>query len=75
MSIAANKFEGIRAAAVADPYSAMSAKKHNNANVLCFGARVVGVELAKMLVDAYLNAKYEGGRHQTRIDQITAFEK
>ena len=75
MSIAANKFEGIRAAAVADPYSAMSAKKHNNANVLCFGARVVGVELAKMLVDAYLNAEYQGGRHQNRIDQITSFEK
>lgn len=75
MSIAANKFEGIRAAAVTEPYSAMSAKKHNDANVLCFGARVVGVEVAKMLVEVYLNTTYEGGRHQNRIDQIKSFEK
>lgn len=75
MSIAANKFDGIRAAAVTEPYSAMSAKKHNNANVLCFGARVVGVEVAKMLVDTFLNTEYEGGRHQNRLDQIKSFEK
>jgi ribose 5-phosphate isomerase B len=75
MSIAANKFDGIRAAAVTEPYSAMSAKKHNDANVLCFGARVVGVEVAKMLVDVYLKTTYEGGRHQNRIDQIKSFEK
>jgi len=75
MSIAANKFDGIRAAAVTEPYSAMSAKKHNDANVLCFGARVVGVEVAKMLVDVYLKTSYEGGRHQNRIDQIKSFEK
>lgn len=74
MSIAANKFQGIRAAAVADPYSAMSAKKHNDANVLCFGARVIGMEVAKMIVDAYLSSEHEGGRHQKRVDLIRSFE-
>lgn len=75
MSIAANKFEGIRAAAVSDPFSAKASKEHNNANVLCFGARVVGVELAKMIVDEYLEATYQEGRHQKRIDLIHSFEK
>ncbi len=75
MSLAANKVNGIRAACVSDPFSAKMSKIHNNANVLCFGARVVGTELAKMIVDAWYEAEFEGGRHQIRIDMITDIEK
>lgn len=74
MSLAANKVHGIRAVVVSEPYSAKMAKVHNNANILCFGARVVGVELAKMIVDQWLNHEYEGGRHQIRLDMIDAIE-
>jgi ribose 5-phosphate isomerase B len=74
MSMAANKFEGIRAASVSEPFSAKASKEHNNANVLCFGARVVGDELAKMIVDSYLEASFQEGRHQTRVDMISSFE-
>lgn len=74
MSMAANKFKGIRAAAVSEPYSAKLSRNHNDANVLCFGARVVGDELAKMVVDAFIDATYEGGRHQKRVNQIVSFE-
>ena len=75
MSIAANKFDGIRAAAVSEPFSARATREHNDANIVCFGSRVVGSELAKMIVDTFLGADYEGGRHQNRIDQIKSFEK
>lgn len=75
MSIAANKFDGIRAAAVSEPFSAKATREHNDANIVCFGSRVVGSELAKMIVDTFLGADYEGGRHQNRIDQIKSFEK
>ncbi len=75
MSMAANKVKGIRAAAVSEPVSARLSKEHNNANILCFGARIVGVEMAKAIVDAWLNAHFLGGRHQMRIDQITALEE
>ncbi len=75
ISLAANKVKGIRAFACSDPYSAAMAKRHNNANVLCFGARVVGSELAKMIVDSYLNAEFEGGRHQRRVDLIMDIEE
>lgn len=74
MSMAANKFKGIRAAAVSEPYSAKLTRLHNNANVLCMGARVVGVELAKMILDAYLGAEFEGGRHAGRVELITKIE-
>jgi len=74
MSIAANKVNGVRAACVSDPFSAKMSKVHNNANVLCFGARVVGIELAKMIVDSWYTAEYEGGRHQVRLDMIKAIE-
>ena len=70
MSIAANKFAGIRAAACSEPYSAILAKRHNNANVLCLGARIIGVELAQAIVEAFLEGSFEGGRHQRRIDMI-----
>jgi len=75
MSIAANKHQGIRAAAVSEVYSAEMSKTHNNANILCFGARVVTPEIAAQLVDAWLDAKYEGDRHQRRLDMIAGFEQ
>ena len=75
ISIAANKVHGIRACVCSEPYSAALSKRHNNSNVLCFGARVVGIELAKMIVDAWLDATYEGGRHQRRIDMIANIEQ
>ena len=74
ISIAANKVHGIRAACCSEPFSAKMSKVHNNSNILCFGARVVGTELAKMIVDAWFDAEYEGRRHQMRLDTITAIE-
>ena len=74
MSLAANKVPGIRCALCGDPYSAKMTRAHNNANMLALGARVIGVELAKMIVEAFLDTPFEGGRHQTRIDMITALE-
>jgi ribose 5-phosphate isomerase B len=74
MSIAANKFHGIRAVVCSEPYSAMLSMQHNDTNILSFGARVIGIELAKMIIDAWLSTKFEGGRHQERVDMITDFE-
>lgn len=75
ISITANKFPGIRAVVCSEPYSAQLSRQHNNTNVLAFGSRVVGLELAKMIVDAWLNAPFEGGRHQARVDAIGAIEQ
>lgn len=75
ISIAANKVKGIRAACVSDTFSAKMCRVHNDANILCFGERVVGAGLALELVDAYLGASFEGGRHKTRVDLISAMEK
>lgn len=75
ISIAANKFKGIRAVVCSDPYSAKLSREHNNTNILAFGSRVVGSELAKMIVEQWLNATFESGRHQQRIDQITQIEQ
>lgn len=74
MSIAANKIKGIRAVVCSEPYSAKLSRMHNNANVLCFGARVVGEELAKMIVDEWLAAEFLGERHAERVNKITALE-
>ena len=74
MSIAANKVRGIRAAACSEPYSARLAKEHNNANILCFGARVIGPAMAEMITEMFLSAVYEGGRHQKRVDMIAEIE-
>ena len=74
MSLAANKVPGIRCALCGDPYSAKMTRAHNDANMLALGARVIGVKLAKMIVEAFLDTPFEGGRHQTRIDMITALE-
>ena len=75
ISLAANKVKGIRAAVCSDPYSARLTRQHNNANIIAFGARVVGEATAEMIVDEFLNAEYEGGRHQARIDMISAIEQ
>lgn len=75
ISLAANKVEGIRAVVCSEPYSAKLSKQHNNTNILAFGARVVGVELAKMIIDAWLGAEFEGGRHAARVDMIMDIEK
>lgn len=75
ISMAANKVKGIRAAACSDPVTARLTKQHNNANIICFGARIVGLEMAKAIVDAWLNAEFEGGRHQNRIDMIAEIEE
>lgn len=74
ISMAANKVKGIRCALVSNEYSAEMTKRHNNANVLAFGGRVTGPDLAKNILDAYINAEFEGGRHQKRIDKISALE-
>lgn len=74
ISMAANKVKGIRAAACSDYYSAKYTRVHNDANVLCLGGRVVGIEYACELVDVFLHTEFEGGRHQRRVDQITAIE-
>lgn len=70
ISIVANKIKGIRAVVCSEPYSARLSREHNDTNILAFGARVVGSELAKMIVDAWLDAEFEGGRHKARICQI-----
>ena len=75
ISMAANKVSGIRCALVGNEYSAEMTKRHNNANMLAFGGRVTGPDLAKNILNAYISATFEGGRHQTRIDKISALEE
>ena len=75
MSIAANKAKGIRAANCENPYSARMAREHNNAQILCIGARVVGPEVALMMVEEFLKAEHAGGRHSRRIQLIEEMEK
>lgn len=74
MSVAANKVTGIRCALVHDCYTARLTTEHNNSNVLAMGARVVGTGLALEIVDAWLGAEFEGGRHERRIDKIADYE-
>ena len=75
MSMAANKVKGIRAAVCSDEFSCEFTRRHNDANVLCMGGRVVTEEQAIKLVSIFLNTEFEGGRHQRRIDQIAAIER
>ncbi len=75
MSIAANKHHGIRAACASDTFSVKYTRLHNDANVLCLGGRVVGAGLALELVDLFIDTEFEGGRHQTRVDMISAIEE
>lgn len=75
MAIAANKVPGIRAAPIVDEQSAILSREHNNANVLALGARVTGTEQALHLLDLFLDTPFAGGRHQRRIDQLTALDQ
>ena len=75
ISIAANKVNGVRAAVCSDCATARLVKEHNNANILAFGARIVGSELAKDMVKAYLTAEFGGERHQRRINMLHEIEK
>ena len=70
MSMAANHHKGIRAALCTTELHAKFARRHNDANILCLGARMTGVELAKAIVEAFLTTGFEGGRHKRRIDKI-----
>ena len=74
MSMAANKYRGIRAAVCGDTFSSRMTRMHNDANVLCIGARVIGQGLACDIVDLFVTTPFEGGRHATRVDMITAIE-
>ncbi|TYP00256.1 ribose-5-phosphate isomerase [Geothermobacter ehrlichii] len=75
MSIVANKFPGVRAALVTDEFMAQMAKEHNNANVLVMGGRVLSADRATVMVGIWLDAKFEAGRHQRRLDKIAELEK
>ena len=74
MSMCANKCKGIRAAVCGDHFSAEFTRKHNNANVLCLGARVIGAGVAMQLVDIFLTTEYEGGRHEKRVEMMMQLE-
>lgn len=75
MCIAANKVHGIRAAQCEEPVSAAYSRAHNNANVLTMGGRTTGPEIAKAIVNVFLDEKFQGGRHERRVEKITALEK
>ena len=74
ISIAANKVKGVRAVCCSEAFSARLSRQHNNANVLCIGARVVGMEVGKDIIDTWLNTEFEGGRHADRIALFTRIE-
>ena len=75
MSLAANKVKGIRAAAVSEHFSAKYTRLHNDSNIICLGGRVIGVGTALELVDLFVDTKFEGGRHETRVNKVMAIEK
>ena len=75
IGIAACKVNGVRTCTCSEPVSAHLSRLHNDSNVLCFGARIVGMEAAKAICDAWLETTFEGGRHQARIDYITSIEE
>ena len=75
ISIAANKVKGIRCALLSDCFSAQMAKEHNNANMIALGGRVLGEELAIKIVKSFLNAEFQGERHQKRLDKISKMEE
>ena len=74
ISIAANKVKGIRAAHVCDTFSARMAREHNNAQIICLGERITGIEVALEIVKTYLNSEFAGGRHEKRVSKITEIE-
>lgn len=75
ISIAANKVKGIRAALCGDVFSARMSREHNDANILCMGERVLGIGLAETIVDTWLSAEFQGGRHERRVNKIMDLEK
>ena len=75
ISLAANKVKGIRAAVCSEPVTAGLVRAHNNANIIAFGERIVGMEMAKSIVKTFLETEFEGGRHQRRVDKIMAIEE
>lgn len=75
IAIAADKVKGVRTCVCSEPYTAKLSRMHNNTNVLALGARVVAGELAKMITEAWLDAAFEGGRHQRRVDLIAEIEE
>lgn len=75
IGLACNKVKGIRACTCSEPYSAEYSRRHNNANIITFGARVIGIETAKQIVKVFMETEFEGGRHQRRVDLITDIEK
>lgn len=74
MSISANKVRGIRAAVCSEPFSAKLSREHNDSNVLALGSRVIGIDLAKMIIDTWLEAEFEGGRHGRRVGKINEYD-
>jgi ribose 5-phosphate isomerase B len=75
ISLAANKVRGVRCCVCSEPYSAKLSREHNNSNIIAFGARVIGIEMAKMIVDSWLSAEFQGGRHEKRVAMITEIEE
>ncbi|MCR4782572.1 MAG: ribose 5-phosphate isomerase B [Lachnospiraceae bacterium] len=75
ISLAANKVPGVRAAVVSEPISARLSREHNNANIIAFGARIVGLEEAKGICDAFFGAEFLGGRHERRVNLIDEVDK
>lgn len=74
MSMAANRFHGIRAALCHDAYTAQVARQHNDANILCFGERIVGLGVAESIIDSWLASSFEGGRHCGRVEKIESIQ-
>ncbi len=74
MSIVCNKVNGVRCCHCSETYSAEYSRRHNNANIVAFGARVIGIDIAKQIVDTFLTTEFEGGRHQRRVDLIADVE-
>ncbi len=75
MSIAANKVKGIRAALCHDAYTAAMARAHNDAQILCFGERVIGLGVVESIIESFINTKFEGGRHKDRVEKIMKIEE
>lgn len=75
ISMAANKVRGIRAACVTDPTVTRLVREHNDANVICIGGRISGIEIAYDIAKTFLNTPFQGGRHQRRVDKISEYEK
>lgn len=75
IGLACNKVAGIRACICSEPYSAKYSRLHNNCQILCFGDRVIGIELAKMIIDEFMTTEFEGGRHERRVNEIMDIER